>query len=140
MLKLVSKILMFCIPVALSCASLQGVVNNDVVADILHSRVILKEPRLKTFRSKGPFAVSERRGRELTIDLNNTIVVDHFYAETTDKIPVVFITHGNYSSRDAHYSQARYLASWGFHVLVSDLPNRNQWLDNGSRLKITDCP
>ncbi len=135
LLKMLSKILLVSILLSNSCVSSQRISDTRLGVDELHARVILKEPRLKSFRGKGPFSVSEKRGRELAIDFSNTLVIDHFYPQTIEKIPVIFITHGNYSSRDAHNAQARYLASWGFHVVVSDLPNRNQWIDNGSRLK-----
>lgn len=118
-----------------ACVSWDNRVTKITSADIIHSRVVAIEPDLKKFKGKGPFLVSERRSIELPIDFKNTVVIDHFYSETSDQVPIVFITHGNYSGRGAHNAQARYLASWGFHVVVSDFPNRSQWLDNGSRLK-----
>lgn len=91
------------------------------------------------FKSQGPFEVIERMSREVTVDLENTIVIDHFAAISSDRMPIVVMSHGNYSSRDAHREQARHLASWGFHVVTCDLPNRNEWLENGKRLeKFTD--
>jgi pimeloyl-ACP methyl ester carboxylesterase len=90
---------------------------------------------LDHFTNFGPLAVSERRSLELATDVKNTVVLDHFFGISSEPLPIVVITHGNYSGRRAHDSQARQLASWGYHVLVVELPNRNQWLENGQRLK-----
>ncbi len=118
-----------------ACATSQRVVEKTMLSGPVHSKIIALEPELTRFSGKGPFFVTEKIGRELSVDIDNTMVIDHFYAESPDKLPVVLITHGNYSSRNAHNAQARLLASWGFHVVVSDLPNRNQWLENSKRLK-----
>ncbi len=82
----------------------------------------------------GPFAVQGRVNRELSLDLDETAGLDHFSPITQDKAPVVVISHGNFSAKSAHRDQAGRLASWGFHVLSFEFPNRDQWLENGKRL------
>ena len=76
----------------------------------------------------------ERLNRELSLNLDEVVLLDHFAPITTDKAPVVVISHGNFSAKSAHREQAIRLASWGFHVLSFEVPNRDQWLGNGRRL------
>lgn len=135
MLKVCPTFFLMIMALTTACTSLQKFAGKVTVAQTMHSKIIALEPELKRFGAKGPFEVKEKLGRELSIDAKNTLVVDHFYAESSDKVPVIFVTHGNYSSRSAHNIQARHLASWGFHVVASDFPNRNEWLENAKRLK-----
>ena len=110
----------------------QSVILN---AEPIQANILLMEPELSRFEARGPFEVSERLDREVTLNLDQTVAVDHFSARTEDKLPIVVISHGNYSSKKAHRSQARDLASWGFHVVAFEVPNRDQWLENGVRLR-----
>lgn len=99
------------------------------------AKIIVLAPDIGRFQERGPFEVSEQLEREVTMDLEKTIVVDHFAAQTQDKLPVVIISHGNFSGKNAHRIQARRLASWGFHVVTLELPNRDQWIQNGEVLR-----
>ncbi len=100
----------------------------------VHQNILLLDPAIDRFAEKGPFAVLERLNKELSLNLDEVVVLDHFAPITTDKAPVVVISHGNFSAKAAHRDQAIRLASWGFHVLSFEVPNRDQWLGNGRRL------
>ncbi len=123
------------IMIVTSCASLSDVRQKSRRVEPVHSKILLMDPTLDQFIGLGPFEVVQRLDREVAIDLDNTIVIDHFGAKATDKLPIVVISHGNFSSRKAHRSQARHLASWGFHVVTCEFPNRDEWLENGRRLQ-----
>lgn len=109
--------------------------DRSLAASKIIDNVVLIEPELNRFEDAGPFPVTSRLDRELTLDLDSGIVVDHFFAKSVDKLPIIIISHGNFSNKRAHRAQARHLASWGFHVISVESPNRDQWLENGSRLK-----
>ena len=117
------------------CAGSRSAFDHSLSASRIIDNVVLIEPELRRFESTGPFSVMSRFDREITLDLENSLVIDHFFARSSDKLPVIIISHGNFSNKRAHRAQARHLASWGFHVVSVESPNRNQWLENGSRLK-----
>ena len=118
-----------------ACASKATVSQESIVAGKVQDNIILREPQLMRFASPGPFLVSSRVDKEFNLDLNQTVVVDHFYARSQDKLPVIVISHGNFSNKRAHREQAKHLASWGFHVITVESPNRDEWLQNGERLR-----
>lgn len=89
---------------------------------------------LGRFEVDGPFEVSERKDVMMSISAYERREVDVYQTRALGRSPVVVITHGNYSGKSAHADQARRLASWGFHVVVLELPNRDQWIENGRRI------
>jgi dienelactone hydrolase len=117
------------------CAVTAGRQSEVLSADPVQASILLMEPELNRFETKGPFSVRERLDREVNLDLDQTVAVDHFAARSSDKLPIIVISHGNYSGKKAHRAQARDLASWGFHVVAFEVPNRDQWLENGARLR-----
>ena len=121
--------------VLVGCVGSGSPMTRSVMASKLIDHVVLMEPDLRRFEGLGPFAVLSRLDREFTLDLENSVVVDHFFARSLDKLPVIVISHGNFSNKRAHRAQARHLASWGFHVVSVESPNRDQWLENGARLR-----
>jgi dienelactone hydrolase len=108
--------------------------GQAMIAEPIHANILLLAPDIKRFQEVGPFEVTDQFDRDVTVDLNRTIVVDHFAAKTKDPLPLVIICHGNFSGKNAHRDQARQLASWGFHVVTMEVPNRDQWLQNGEIL------
>lgn len=66
---------------------------------------------------------------------DESIKTDLFIPSIVDESPLVVISHGNGSYKEAHYKQAQRLASWGFHVLALQLPHRKQWMRNGKRIE-----
>jgi pimeloyl-ACP methyl ester carboxylesterase len=121
--------------ILVGCAGSKSSFDRSLSASKIIDNVVLIEPELRRFESSGPFSVLSRFDREITLDLENSLVMDHFFAGSSDKLPVIIISHGNFSNKRAHRAQARHLASWGFHVVSVESPNRDQWLENGSRLK-----
>jgi len=109
--------------------------NPSAFAGKIQDNIIFIEPQLVRFERPGPFQVMSRLDREFNLDLDDEVVVDHFFVNSSDKLPVVLMSHGNFSNKRAHRQQARHLASWGFHVVTVESPNRDQWLENGVRLK-----
>jgi dienelactone hydrolase len=126
----------FCLVLVLvGCVGSKSAFDRSLAASKIIDNVVLLEPELDRFEDAGPLPVTARLDRELTLDLENGLVVDHFFAKSMDKLPIIIISHGNFSNKRAHRAQARHLASWGFHVVSVESPNRDQWLENGSRLK-----
>ena len=126
----------FCLLVTLfGCAVTRPSAKQSLMASNLQDNIIVLEPDLRRFESRGPFSVMSRLDREFNLDLEQRVVVDHFFAKSKDKLPIIIISHGNFSNKRAHRSQAKHLASWGFHVITVESPNRDEWLENGRRLK-----
>lgn len=117
------------------CVAPRSSTEKTLLASRITDNIVLTEPDLSRFERAGPFSVSSRLDRDFTLDLENSLVVDHFSAKSVDKLPIIIISHGNFSNKRAHREQARHLASWGFHVVSVESPNRDQWLENGMRLK-----
>ena len=129
-----SKILFFC-ALFVGCATRGARPIQSSSAESVHSNILLMALDLSRFEARGPFEVNERLDREISLDLEESVAVDFFSARTADKSPIVVISHGNYSSKKAHRAQARDIASWGFNVVAFEVPNRDQWLENGVRLR-----
>ena len=89
----------------------------------------------KKFYLPGPFTVTAHRGLLLTATAGDSLKVDFFKSHHDSPAPLVVIVHGNGYSRLAHASQAERIASWGFHCLTVDVPNRHEWRENGSRIR-----
>lgn len=133
---MINLVATFCLLVMLcGCVVTRPAVKQSLMASNLQDNIIVLEPDLRRFESRGPFPVTSRLDREFNIDLDQRVVVDHFSAKSKDKLPIIIISHGNFSNKRAHRSQAKHLASWGFHVVNVESPNRDEWLENGRRLK-----
>jgi dienelactone hydrolase len=117
-----------------TCVSPPGRQGAPAAIEPVHQNILLLDLPMSRFGDSGPFTVQSRFNRELTIDLDEAIILNHFAPVTADKAPVVVISHGNFSGKAAHREQSARLASWGFHVLSFEMPNRDQWLSNGRRL------
>jgi dienelactone hydrolase len=121
--------------VIVSCSTTSTSRSRNIGSEFLHRNILLVEPDLQRFAQTGPYFVDEQMDRDVTLDLDETIVVDHFSAKSKDRLPIIVISHGNFSSRKAHREQARHLASWGFNVVAFEVPNRDEWVENGTRLR-----
>ena len=117
-----------------SCATARENRTTAAAAKSIHENIVLLAPELSKFMGNGPFAIEEQNDREVTLTLSEKVAVDYFSPVTSDKAPLVIICHGNFSGKGAHRSQARMLATWGFNVVTFEVPNRDQWLQNGQRL------
>ncbi len=107
---------------------------QPIAIEPIHQNILLLDPPLSRFAEDGPLVVQSRYNRELPLNLDESIVLDHFAPIIQDKAPLVVISHGNFSAKAAHREQGARLSSWGFHVLSVEFPNRDQWLENGRRL------
>jgi dienelactone hydrolase len=126
----------FCLALILfGCVTKRVLKHSGLSATKLTDHVVLADPGLARFENAGPFEVKSRLDREFSLDLENVVVMDHFSARSSEKLPVIIMSHGNFSNKRAHRQQARHLASWGFHVVSVESPNRDQWLENGVRLR-----
>lgn len=90
---------------------------------------------LRDFGKRGPFKFERRLDQSIRLSSREQINTDLFMSAAHGKSPLVIISHGNDSDKADHQMQGEHLASWGMHVLVLQLPNRNQWLENGLRIK-----
>jgi dienelactone hydrolase len=98
-----------------------------------------RKPDVAQFRSRGPFAVSERRGVEIPLVSGLTVEADLYLCAAAGKAPLVILLHGYDNSKEDHAFQAMHLASWGMHGLAIDLPKRGPWSGNGRTLaKLVD--
>jgi dienelactone hydrolase len=108
--------------------------KKSLTADDIHLRLQVLKPGVDRFKNDGPFEVEEYQDTKLNVSATEVREVDVYKTKARGRAPVVIMSHGNFSGKRAHADQARRLASWGFHVIVAELPNRNQWLDNGRRI------
>lgn len=118
---------------AFGCQTAQEVRETRTVNDI-HLRLSLMQESFERYKNDGPFSIEEDRDVVLSISADERREFDVYRTKGNGSAPIVIISHGNYSGKRAHADQARRLASWGFHVIVMELPNRDQWLENGRRI------
>ena len=100
----------------------------------LQRYLLSRKPDAAQFRSRGPFAVIERKDLEIPLGSNVTVEADLYLCAAATKAPLVIILHGLDNSKEDHAFQAMHLASWGMHGLAIDLPNGGPWSANGRTL------
>lgn len=108
--------------------------NESRTVEDIHLRLAVLPGGLERFSSNGPFPWTEKDDLKLTTSVEEQREVDIYLTGGRGKAPTVIISHGNFSGKRAHAAQARRLASWGFNVVVLELPNREQWIENGRRI------
>lgn len=116
-----------------SCQTTRPAQESRSVEDI-HLRLAVIQGGLDRFSADGPFGWDEKQDVRITTSIEEQREVDIYRTTGTGKAPIIVMSHGNFSGKRAHAAQARRLASWGFHVVVLELPNRDQWLENGRRI------
>lgn len=95
------------------------------------------EPDIDLFKAKGPFAYTVKRNQVIKIRTGKrrvTIVYDLAVPANEAKAPLVILSHGNMSRKEAHRYQIEHLASYGMYAMAVQLPNRDKWMDNGVAL------
>ena len=106
----------------------------------LQRYLLSRKPDVAQFRSRGPFAVLERKDLEIPLDSGLTVEADLSVCAAAGKAPLVIVLHGLNNSKENHAFQAMHLASWGMHALALDLPKRGPWIANGRTLaKLVDA-
>jgi fermentation-respiration switch protein FrsA (DUF1100 family) len=100
----------------------------------LQRYLLSRKPNVAQFRSRGPFAVTERRNLEISLPSGFTVAADLYLCAAARQAPLVIVLHGQDNSKEDHAFQAMHLASWGMHGLAIDLPNGGPWLANGRTL------
>ena len=100
----------------------------------LQRYLLSRKPDVAQFRSRGPFAVTERRDLEIPVDSSLTVEADLYLCAAARKAPLVIVLHGYANSKNDHAFQAMHLASWGMHSLALSLPNHGPWITNGITL------
>ena len=100
----------------------------------LRRYLLSRKPDVAQFRSRGPFAVIERRDLEIPLSSDLTVEADFYLCAAALKAPLVIVVHGHNNSKEDHAFQAMHLASWGMHSLAIDLPKRGPWIANGKVL------
>jgi pimeloyl-ACP methyl ester carboxylesterase len=100
----------------------------------LQRYLLSRKPDVAQFRSRGPFAVIERRDLEIPLVSGLTVEADLYLCAAARKAPLVIVLHGLDNSKEDHAFQAMHLASWGMHSIALDLPKRGPWIANGRTL------
>jgi dienelactone hydrolase len=98
-------------------------------------RALLKAPvTLDHFDRPGPFKYHVRTNVALQISPREVVVADLAIPDHAANAPLVIISHGNHSRKEAHRYQAERLASFGMYAMTVQLPNSDHWLENGATL------
>jgi pimeloyl-ACP methyl ester carboxylesterase len=100
----------------------------------LQRYLLSRKPDVAQFRSRGPFAVIERRDLEIPLASGLAVEADLYLCAAASKAPLVIVLHGLDNSKEDHAFQAMHLASWGMHGMAVDLPNHGPWISNGRTL------
>jgi dienelactone hydrolase len=108
-------------------------IKSDNPAE-LQRYLLSRKPDVAQFRSRGPFAVIERRDLEIPVVSGLTVTAVLYLCAEARKAPLVIVLHGLDNSKDDHAFQAMHLASWGMHGMAIDLPKRGPWIANGRTL------
>jgi dienelactone hydrolase len=117
-----------------SCQTRPKPASEVYEANDLHLRLAAMPKGLQRFKIDGPFEVESLSDLYLPLAADHGINVDVYRSRALGPVPMVVISHGNFSGKRSHQAQAERLASWGMHVVVLELPNRDQWLENGVRI------
>ncbi len=107
---------------------------NVETFDSLERRLKDSNIKLSFFQKFGPFQIKKTTNQNLQVTKNTLISYDMFAPQHKDKSPLIIISHGNKSLKEAHRFQAERLASWGFYVMTVQLPKVKDWIRNGKRL------
>jgi len=100
----------------------------------LQRNLLSRKPDVAQFRSRGPFAIIERRDLEISLAAGVTVEADLYLCAAARKAPVVIVLHGYDNSKEDHAFQAKHLATWGMHSIALGLPKRGPWNANGKTL------
>jgi pimeloyl-ACP methyl ester carboxylesterase len=100
----------------------------------LQQYLLSHRPDVAQFRSRGPFAVVERRDLKIHLISGAIVDADLYLCAPAARAPLVIVVHGYDNSKDDHAFQALHLASWGMHSLAINLPNRGPWIPHGKTL------
>ena len=100
----------------------------------LERYLLSRKPDVAQFKSRGPFAVVERRDLEIPVVSGLTVEADLYLCAPARKAPLVIVLHGLDNSKEDHAFQAMHLASWGMNGMAIDLPKHGPWIANGRTL------
>lgn len=92
-------------------------------------------PDLDAFMHPGPVSYRVHENRLARWRDGSFIVYDNVIPSSASPIPLVILVHGNHSHKEAHRYQAERLASYGIHAIVLQVPNQDQWVLNGERVR-----
>lgn len=98
----------------------------------LTAELMKREPSLADFDQEGPFKYDVRVNRVFRVTKTDTLVTDVAIPRYRSRAPLVIVSHGNHSRKEAHRSQIQRLASYGFYAVAVQLPNTGQWMENGT--------
>lgn len=83
----------------------------------------------------GPHGLRHYQDISVSLTKKESILIDIIIPlNTATKTPVAIFVHGTHSDKEAHVNQAKFLASWGFHAVLVDLPVKKVWRQNGRRV------
>lgn len=97
----------------------------------IRDQVFAAKPSLEMFKQMGPLSANVKRNYRVNLSSNRSVITDFYKSNHREAAPLLIFSHGNKSFKEAHMNQAATAATWGFHVLVLQLPNTNHWLKNG---------
>ena len=89
---------------------------------------------LSLLQRPGPFSYGVFTDYRIPLSPTFSLLTDYYQPRHLGKSPLVVFVHGNGFSKEVHSGHGRRLASWGFHVLAIEVPNRYQWIANGRRV------
>ncbi len=119
----------------LACQSIADKTRAESYTGSSKEELLLSIPQdLGKLAALGPYNTQVFRNIPITLSPNDQIVADFFETQSQQIKPILIISHGNKSSKNSHFEQAKQIASWGINVLTVSFPNTGQWLKNGNRL------
>jgi pimeloyl-ACP methyl ester carboxylesterase len=100
----------------------------------LRDYLLYTRPDIDQFRPRGPFTADVRDDVQISLPDKQVVVADLYRAGHSERAPLVILLHGFENTKGDHAYQGLHLATWGFHCLVVQLPNRGPWVGNGQTL------
>jgi pimeloyl-ACP methyl ester carboxylesterase len=98
--------------------------------------LILTDPNQRLGSSViGPISFDVKKNYHIVLGPNEGILTDLFLVKSKSPAPLVIISHGNHSQKEAHHLQGITLASWGINALTVQVPNKDRWLQNGDTIR-----
>jgi len=119
---------------SIGCASSHTNNMGYSTTDLLHEHqhLVRQGFGLERFERTGLFNVSQVSDHTVWLSRELGVHCDIYLPSGEHKAPVIIIQHGNDSFKEAHSDQAKHLASWGFIVVTTQMPNTGQWVQNGN--------
>ncbi|MEZ4741188.1 MAG: alpha/beta hydrolase [Bdellovibrionota bacterium] len=124
------------LPIFCGCAT-SNIEQSDITAanwNKLEAKVYKKINNVSAFSKVGPYKNNIVEDYKLQLSPQNAVTTDLFIPTHNNIAPLIIMVHGNKFNKSVHKRQCERLSTWGFYCLTVEVPNKNQWIENGNTI------